>query len=87
VRTAPESVLTSEEAALLTKLARSKLSRASGSFHSHVLIMAEYGGTIFRDTNKQRLRREVFTSVQELKAAIDKYIVHHNKGSKPFIAA
>lgn len=39
----------------------------------------------FRDISEQRLRRGVFTSVPELEAAIDEYIVHHNKDPKPFI--
>ena len=39
----------------------------------------------FRDISEQRLRRGVFTSAPELEAAIDEYIVHHNKNPKPFI--
>ncbi len=39
----------------------------------------------FRDITTERLRRGVFTSVPELIAAIDEYIVHHNKNPKPFI--
>ena len=39
----------------------------------------------FRDITTKRLRRGVFTSVPELTAAIDEYIVHHNKNPKPFI--
>lgn len=39
----------------------------------------------FRDITTERLRRGVFTSVPELTAAIDEYIVHHNKNPKPFI--
>ncbi len=39
----------------------------------------------FRDITERRLRRGVFTSVQDLVAAIDQYIVHHNKNPKPFI--
>ncbi len=39
----------------------------------------------FRDITDRRIRRGVFTSVQDLVAAIDQYIVHHNKNPKPFI--
>jgi transposase len=39
----------------------------------------------FRDITTERLRRGVFTSVPELVAAIDEYIVHHNTNPKPFI--
>ncbi len=39
----------------------------------------------FRDLTTERLRRGVFTSVPELVAAIDDYVVHHNKDPKPFI--
>lgn len=39
----------------------------------------------FRDITDRRLRRGVFTSVPELVAAIDDYIVHHNTQPKPFI--
>lgn len=39
----------------------------------------------FRDITTERLRRGVFTSVPELIAAIDDYIVHHNTDPKPFI--
>lgn len=39
----------------------------------------------FRDITTERLRRGVFTSVNELVAAIDEYIAHHNTNPKPFI--
>jgi transposase len=39
----------------------------------------------FRDISESRLRRGVFTSVQELVTAIDEYVVHHNVDPKPFI--
>jgi transposase len=39
----------------------------------------------FRDITTERLRRGVFTSVSELEAAINEYVVHHNKDPKPFI--
>ncbi len=39
----------------------------------------------FRDITTERLRRGVFTSVPELIAAIDDYVVHHNTHPKPFI--
>jgi transposase len=39
----------------------------------------------FRDISERRLRRGVFTSVQELVAAIDEYVAHHNTDPKPFI--
>ena len=39
----------------------------------------------FRDISESRLRRGVFTSVQELVAAIDEYVAHHNVDPKPFI--
>jgi transposase len=39
----------------------------------------------FRDISENRLRRGVFTSVPELVAAIDEYVVHHNANPKPFI--
>jgi transposase len=39
----------------------------------------------FRDISEKRLRRGVFTSVQELIGAIDDYVEHHNTNPKPFI--
>ena len=39
----------------------------------------------FRDITTERLRRGVFTSVPDLVAAINDYVVHHNKNPKPFI--
>jgi transposase len=39
----------------------------------------------FRDITTDRLRRGVFTSVQELTDAIEQYIVKHNKDPKAFI--
>ena len=39
----------------------------------------------FRDITVERLRRGVFTSVQELVQAIDQYVAHHNINPKPFI--
>jgi len=39
----------------------------------------------FRDISEKRLRRGVFTSVQELVTAIDEYVAHHNSSPKPFI--
>jgi len=39
----------------------------------------------FRDISENRLRRGVFTSVQELTTAIDEYVTHHNINPKPFI--
>jgi transposase len=39
----------------------------------------------FRDISERRLRRGVFTSVDELVAAIDEYVAHHNTDPKPFI--
>jgi transposase len=39
----------------------------------------------FRDLSENRLRRGVFTSVQELIMVIDAYIAHHNANPKPFI--
>jgi transposase len=39
----------------------------------------------FRDLTENRLRRGAFRSVEELIAAIDDYIDHHNKNPKPFI--
>ena len=39
----------------------------------------------FRDLTENRLRRGVFRSVEELIAAIEAYLVHHNKAPKPFI--
>lgn len=39
----------------------------------------------FRDITTERLRRGVFTSVPELIAAIDQYIVEHNNDPKAFI--
>ena len=39
----------------------------------------------FRDITTDRLRRGVFTSVDELTTAINEYIAHHNKHPKPFI--
>ena len=39
----------------------------------------------FRDITDKRIRRGVFKSVPELKAAIDQYIAVHNAKPKPFI--
>jgi transposase len=39
----------------------------------------------FRDLTDNRLRRGAFRSVEELIAAIDEYIDHHNENPKPFI--
>ena len=39
----------------------------------------------FRDITDKRIRRGVFTSVTELKAAINAYIAAHNANPKPFI--
>jgi hypothetical protein len=39
----------------------------------------------FRDITTERLRRGVFTSVAELKAAIHDYVTHQNAKPKPFI--
>jgi transposase len=39
----------------------------------------------FRDISENRLRRGVFTSVPDLTAAIEQYVVHHNTNPKPFI--
>ena len=39
----------------------------------------------FRDISESRLRRGVFTSVNELVTAIDEYVAHHNVDPKPFI--
>jgi transposase len=39
----------------------------------------------FRDISENRLRRGVFTSVQELTTAINEYVDHHNIKPKPFI--
>jgi transposase len=39
----------------------------------------------FRDISEQRIRRDSFTSVAELKLAIDLYIADHNDHPKPFI--
>lgn len=39
----------------------------------------------FRALTSDRLKRGVFRSVQELIAAIEHYILHHNKDPKPFI--
>jgi transposase len=39
----------------------------------------------FRDITQRRIRRGTFRSVPELVAAIDQYILNHNKAPKPFI--
>ena len=39
----------------------------------------------FRDITDKRIRRDSFTSVAELKLAIDLYVAHHNIDPKPFI--
>ena len=39
----------------------------------------------FRDLTENRLRRGVFRSVEELIAAIEGYLAHHNEDPKPFI--
>ena len=39
----------------------------------------------FSKLTQQRLRRGVFCSVQELVAAIQDYLTHHNADPKPFV--
>jgi hypothetical protein len=39
----------------------------------------------FRDLTVNRLRRGVFHSLSDLVAALEKYLVQHNKEPKPFI--
>ena len=39
----------------------------------------------FRDISENRIRRDSFTSVNELEQAIARYIEHHNQNPKPFI--
>ena len=39
----------------------------------------------FRDITGKRIRRDSFTSVDELESAIDQYVAHHNIDPKPFI--
>jgi transposase len=39
----------------------------------------------FRDITDHAIRRGVFTSVQDLMAAIDVYLIEHNRAPKPFI--
>ena len=39
----------------------------------------------FRDISENRIKRDSFTSVGELKLTIDLYIAHHNANPKPFI--
>ena len=39
----------------------------------------------FRDISERRLRRGVFTSVDELVTAINEYVAHHDTDPKPFI--
>jgi transposase len=39
----------------------------------------------FRDISENRIRRDSFTSVNELEQAIAQYIEHHNQNPKPFI--
>lgn len=39
----------------------------------------------FRDLTENRLRQGIFRSVEELIAAIEDYLAHHNENPKPFI--
>jgi transposase len=39
----------------------------------------------FRDLTQKRIRRGVFHSVEDLKAAIDEYLRFHNRDPKPFV--
>ena len=39
----------------------------------------------FRDITDKRIRRDSFSSVQELELAIDLHVAHHNIDPKPFI--
>jgi hypothetical protein len=60
------------------------------AFHADFSIVAESSWLnrverFFRDITVNRLRRGVFTSVPELVAAIDEYVVQHNVKPKPFI--
>ena len=43
------------------------------------------GGAPARTRLENRLRRDSFTSVDDLEQAIAQYIEHHNKNPKPFI--
>ena len=39
----------------------------------------------FRDLTTKRLKRGVFTSVDQLTAAIESYVAHANRSPKPYI--
>ena len=39
----------------------------------------------FRDLTAKRIRRGTFTSIDQLVAAIEDYILHHNANPKPII--
>ena len=57
----------------------------SHSLHAHEFVVAEHGGTVFRDITENRICRGVFKSVPELEAAIRTDIANHNAWPKPFI--
>jgi len=39
----------------------------------------------FRDLTTKRIRRGVFRNIEDLIAAIDEYVDHHNLAPKPFL--
>jgi hypothetical protein len=47
--------------------------------------VAEHVERFFRDISENRIKRDSFTSVAELKLAIDLYIAHHSAHPKPLI--
>jgi hypothetical protein len=47
--------------------------------------VAQHGGAFFRDLTVTRVRSEVFHSLPQLIAAPEKYLLQHNKESKPSI--
>ncbi len=55
------------------------------SLHADQLLVAEHGGSLFRDITDKQIRRGVFKSVQDLETAIHAYIESHNDDPKPFI--
>ncbi|MET3440685.1 hypothetical protein ABIC94_001439 [Variovorax paradoxus] len=65
--------------------ARSPPAEIQHALHADLGVVAEHGGAILCGITENRLRREVFTSVPVLVAAIDEFIAHLNTNPQPFI--
>ena len=57
----------------------------SPAFYSHQFFLAQFGGALFGEITRKRIRRGVFKSVKKLIAAIQNYIKINNQNPKPFV--